>query len=126
MLKGAGSASGLADALAGQETSSQPQGASQQQRDDLWKDVPGFGATANQLRTESVVPGSDSRSEKVIWQPRDPWRDEPVRPAAAVTESAEVREPMTAGDDTLRGFNNDPATAGQVRFVHHRTLRNPC
>jgi hypothetical protein len=118
MLKGTGSASDSADTQSGQVTRSEPQGAFAQPRDDLWKDVPGFGAAARQAPSEKVGQGSGSRSDRVVWQPRDPWRDEPVPTAAAFTESA-GREPARAEDMTsgaIRGFNNDDATAAQVRL----------
>ena len=133
MLQGSGHEA--ASAAAEQQAGSQPGGASSTQSSgDLWKDVPGFAAgdswfsaergTADRGKADRGTqqgPSSDdagSRQSSVQWQPRDPWRDEVVTPAASAATGAGSKDATdqesNGVDEAIRGFNNDPARAGPV------------
>ena len=123
MLKGTGAVSESAGTLAEQEVSSQPRGASKGSN-DLWKDVPGFGAAVNRSPPDENRQEAGLRSGASLWQPWDPWRDEPIATAASARDAAggTARREVDVADEAIRGFNNDPATAGQVcptlHFLH--------
>ena len=127
MLKGMGSASEQADALSQQDGSSQPTGASQQPRENLWKDVPGFGAALLDSPSKEAGEAAGAQSGASLWQPRDPWRDEPIvtSDAADVAAGKEPARDVSVVNEAVRGFNNDPAAAGQVRSMLHQLSVRP-
>ena len=131
MLKGSGrEAAGVASQ---QQVDSRPGAPASQSRDDLWKDVPGFAAGDSWISAErgAANGGAANRGAEqgsrgdeagrrkggVLWQPRDPWRDEVVSPAAGAATGAgseQANRESDGVDEAIRGFNNDPAAAGPV------------